>query len=300
MTPADPRQLTPATLAAVQTALVAQSHRPRRPFGNRATDPQLAMAVLTGHLGLRRAAAGAVETVLQRARATLRAFPGLPDGHPRRAAGGLRGLWQRLQRVWYLRRALQVDQGTTPWCVDANRCHWQLALPTYGRLTHPLGELYAECKKIDPWPGEDGTSMWYMVQVLERLDLVTSSWWYQGPADADAALRWLSDTGGLSMGANWPEDAFRTRRLADGTTDGVIDVADDAEWLYGHEVFLIGREKNYRHMGPHIQGVQSWGLDNYGIRGRFWIPEADFLTRWLSPTQGAGDLCGLVERPAAA
>jgi hypothetical protein len=263
----------------------------RHPFrGLRKTDPQLAQAALTGHLGLRRSRPAA--------EAAIREHGSLADGLrelkvPVRPKGvsRLRSLLRILQRRWYLRRNLQVDQGQTPWCVDATRCHWQLSLPLYGRLTHLLGDLYEECKKIDPWPGEDGTSATYMLQVCERLGLVESSWWYSGPADAEATLRWLTEVGGLWFGAMWPESAFRTDDYGLVTAVG--------PWQYGHEVFLIGRTRSFRRLGPAIEGVQSWGQDNYGIRGRFWIREQDFFDHWMHPDQGWGDLVGVVEKAAA-
>lgn len=267
----------------------------QHPFrGLRATDPQLARAALTGTLGRRRH----LGTILASSHGSL--TEGLREQgvvvHPRSVIERLRSYYRQLaiqSRRWYLRRAQQVDQGNTPWCVDATRCHWQLSLPVYGRLSHALGALYEECKKIDPWPGEDGTSAEYMLTVCQERGIVDSSWWYQGPQDADALLRWLTEVGGVWFGASWPEDAFRTR------PDGVVEVRSDAQWLYGHETYLIGRQRNYRRMGPHIEGVQSWGRYNYGIDGRFFIPEQEFFDRWMHPDQGWGDAVGVVEKLAA-
>jgi hypothetical protein len=90
----------------------------------------------------------------------------------------------------------------------------------------------------------------------------------------------------------WPEDAFRTG------PDGIIRVADGASWLYGHEVFLIGRQRNYQRRGPHLEIQQSWGRYNYGIDGRAFIPEQTFFDRWMDAQQGWGDLIGVVEKAA--
>lgn len=273
------------------------------PFkGQRKTDVQLAQAAIQGHLGLKKG--GPLQAVYPARHGSL--TDGLREQNipvRRTGIGLIAGLFYQLlvqQRRWRLLRSLQVDQGNTPWCVDATRCHWQLSLPVYGTLTYPLGALYELCKQIDPWPGEDGTSAEFMLTVCQNKELVESSWVWSGPQDNEAALRWLTEVGGLWFGSMWPEDAFRTRqfKLPDGTwtTDGVVEVAADAQWLYGHEVFLIGRQRNYKRMGPHIEGVQSWGQDNYGVRGRFWIPERDFFDRWMDPARGWGDLYGVVER----
>ena len=272
------------------------------PFhGRRKTDVQLARAALEGHLGWRRATKIFV-TPSDHGSLT----EGLKEKRIPVSRTGVARLWTILaelrqrQRRWRLLRAMQVDQGNTPWCVDATRCHWQLSLPVYGRLTHPIGNLYAECKKIDPWPGQDGTSAEFMLTVCQQMGLVESAWWWYGQQDNDALIRWLVEVGGIWFGAMWPEDAFRTR-ITDQTTfatDGLIDVSAEAQWLYGHEVFLIGRHRNYQGMGPCLEGVQSWGQDNYGVRGRFWIREQEFFDRWMNPDLGWGDAVGVVEKSA--
>lgn len=282
-----------ATVEAVATKL----KRPPHLFGHRKTDPYLADAVLRGHLGFRRASGYQPNTLT----AGLIAL-GIPlrrEGWQARMAE-LRGELQRLARRWYLRRDLQIDQGNTPWCVDATRCHWQLSQPVK-QLTYPLGVLYDECKKIDPWPGQDGTAAQYMEQVLRAKGLIESAWWYGGPQDAHAAITWLIEKGGLFFGANWPESAFRTRIIDRNTygTDGLIQVTSGDPYQYGHETFLIGRTKDFKGLGPAIEGVQSWGVDNYGVRGRFWILEKDFFDHWMNPDEGWGDLGGFVEVRAA-
>lgn len=260
------------------------------PLGRRKTDDKLAQAAIHGHLGRR--SSGLAGTVTRRVHGTGTLRQGIEEQAPKgRVERALRSTLLRLQRTWYLRRAEQIDQGNTPWCVDATRCHWQLSLPTHGHLTHPLGDLYTQCKQIDPWPGQDGTSAEFMLQVCQELGLVASSWWYTGPQDADAALRWLTEVGGLWFGVMLPESAFRT------SAQGLI-VTEGDPWQYGHEMYLIGRTRNFHNMGPAIEGVQSWGVDNYGIRGRYWILERDFFDHWMNPDEGWGDLVGVVEAKA--
>lgn len=277
----------------------------QHPFrGMRATDTQLARAALTGTLGWRRAS-----RVLPRSVDHGSLTDGLQEKNIPVRRSGIGRAWSLLlelrqrQRRWRLLRNMQVDQGNTPWCVDATRCHWQLSLPVYGKLFHPLGTFYDLAKQIDPWPGQDGTSAEYMLTVCQQHSLVESAWWWTGPQDNDALIRWLVEVGGIWFGAMWPEDAFRTRQIKqpDGTytTDGVVEVFPDAKWLYGHEVFLIGRQRNWKRQGPHIEGTQSWGKDNYGIEGRFFIPEQDFFDRWMHPDHGWGDAVGVVEQKAA-
>jgi hypothetical protein len=229
----------------------------KHPFhGRRRTDPQLAQAALTGHLGMRREAARAQREVPISGAGTLTdAAWNLPK------RSGFGALLEHMYRTWYLRRLMQVDQGQTPWCVDACRCHWQLSE--------------------------------YMLEVCQSLGIVKSTWWYTGPQDADSALQWLTERSGLWLGAMWPESAFRT------DADGIIHVADGDQWQYGHETYLIGRNPNYKRQGPHIQGVQSWGIENYGVRGRFWIPEKLFFDQWMNADMGWGDLVGVEEQVAA-
>lgn len=269
---------TVADSALLGSAAVILGH----PMGNRRSDPQLAAAAVRGHLGRRPHDPGlSADGTLAEG---LRAWQ---PGFLRRQVDALRQatIGPRTSRRWYLRRAEQRDQGASPMCMAYTQKHWELSVPTINRRGLPEAEMYARCKAIDRWPGEDGTSADAMLTVCRELGIVASHWWWTGPQDDDAARRWLLDIGPLMFGAGWAESMFRPDDAGLVTVEGPL--------LYGHEVLVIGRTPNFRRLGPALEIVNSWGLANFGVLGRAWILERDFFGR-LMPE--GGDLVGIIEQ----
>jgi hypothetical protein len=58
------------------------------------------------------------------------------------------------------------DQGQTPECVGFSASK---VINKYNGYAFDANWLYDQCKLIDPWPGEDGTSARYACDVLRRL-----------------------------------------------------------------------------------------------------------------------------------
>ena len=222
----------------------------------------------------------------------------LTEGLRAQQPGMLRRAWDallrrtpvpRVSRRWYLRRNEQQDQGTTPQCVAYTQKHWELAVPTINRAGLPAGEMYARCKAVDRWPGEDGTSADAMLTVCQKLGIVRSHWWWTHAGDDEAAKRWLLDIGPLWWGAGWSSSMFRTDR----EVVGLVNV--EGPLIYGHETLVIGYTPNFTGRGPAFEIVNSWGNENFGLLGRGWILEPDFW-RIMHET---GDLVGVVEERAA-
>ncbi len=255
--------------------LAEAGERLGHPMGNRATDPQLAQAVLTGHLGRRPSIEAGGESASLTA--GLRAQQ---PGMLRRAWDALvrRSVTPRTSRRWYLRRSEQQDQGATSQCVAYTQKHWELAVPTINRAGLPEAEMYARCKAIDRWPGEDGTSAEAMLTVCQQLGVVQSHWWWTGPQDDEAARRWLLDVGPMWVGLNIPESFFRT------DDQGLVTVEGDL--MYGHEMLVIG----YHASRKMWELCNSWS-NEWGLLGRGFVRDQDFL-RML---QEGGDLIGVVE-----
>lgn len=269
-------------------------------FGNRATDLYLAVAALAGHTGRLpphpdHKPAGSLTEGLEAAEPR----PGLVA----RAAARLRRaigvepppVPPRQTRRWYLRRGDQKDQGATPHCVAYCETHWEIANPTINRRGLPPAEMYRRAKQYDGYPGVDGTTAEAMLRVCRELGQVAAEWWWTGPQDTEAAIRWLVDYGPLWHGCGWSPSMFRTRRLADFTTDGILEIPEGPLDL-GHEWCLVGRQKNYKREGPCIEACNSWGL-GFGIQGRAFIRERDFFERWM--IEGRGDLVGVTEQRIA-
>jgi hypothetical protein len=242
------------------------------PIGNRASDPQLAVAVVHGHLGRLRSAHPVTRSLDDGYRAARHRRPRAHVAVP------------RTSRVWRLYRSQQLDQGQTPHCVAYTETHWERSLPTYNRTGLTPAEKYLRAKQFDGYPTEDGTTAYAMMEVCRQLGLVHSHWWWQGLSDMDAAIRWLLDIGPLWWGAGWSESMFRTDAL------GVIHPTGPMP--YGHETLWCGYHRNYKRLGPCIQAANSWGNQNFGLQGRFWIRLNDF-TEILSHDT---DLVGVIEQ----
>jgi hypothetical protein len=274
-------------------------------FGRRTTDLYLAVAAINGNTGRLRPprdpqadgkgslADGLIDTtprphLAARIRDTLRRMVGaesVPPPPPRET------------RRWYLRRADQRDQGATPHCVAYTEKHWEISNPTINRRGLPPAEMYRRAKLYDGFPGQDGTTADAMLRVCRELGMIAADWWWTGPHDSDAAIRWVVDVGPLWQGVGWHPSMFRTRNTAAPgagyDTDGVLEIPDGPLDL-GHETCWIGRQRNYKGEGPCLEGVNSWG-PTFGILGRFFVRERDFFERWMPVDKGWGDLVGVTE-----
>lgn len=265
------------------------------PFGRRATDVQLGMAVEKGHtglLGLSRNApitadgslADGHEEALMREKLLPNLFRNRRYARARAAAAA-----ERTRRLWPLRRAEQADQGEYPACVGATEENWEKSRPIENRRGLGFLEMYRRAKLIDGYPNEDGTTSDAMVQVCQDLGLVESAWRYNGTAqDKVAAVRYLLDVSPLWWGCGWPESAFRTR--LDPKTNletGLIDVTGPC--VYGHETLIVGYHP-FRRLG-NVFEIANW--PQWGVLGRGYILEADFW-RWMD--EGQGDLLGVLEK----
>jgi hypothetical protein len=280
---------------AVRDLLVAKELG--HPFGRRATDPQLRMAVEKGHTGLLRKSPKVWADVGSLADGHEEAFARQVNVHrllsPFRHFLAARRMRQaaaeRTHRIWPLRRSEQADQGQLPACVGATEENWEKSRPVEYRTGFGLAEMYRRAKLVDGFPGEDGTTSDAMVQVCQDLGLVEQAFRYDGTTkDKLALIRWLVDVSSVWWGCGWPESAFRTRLdPATNTETGLIDVTGPC--IYGHEVLILGYHK-FKRLGPAFQ-IVNW--PQWGVVGRGWILENDFW-RWMD--EGSGDLLGVLEK----
>ncbi len=186
-------------------------------------------------------------------------------------------------RMWRLYRRDQVDQGNTPWCVEASARHTQLAMPTFRRAPGPFGELYARAKLIDGAPGEDGTNANAMLTVLRTAGAVASWWWYTVDQAPELLDRWLLTQGPVMFGANWTDLMLQTDE------QGRSEVGDGPFYL-GHEVVLLGFNRHTK----RTTVVNSWGLDRWGIDGRGSLSYED-RAKLFDPSKGWADAIGVID-----
>jgi hypothetical protein len=242
----------------------------RHPMGKRATDPYLAKAAIHGHTGRRAVGLGVPRggTVPSLSQGVERIKRRRSRHQPTRSFADIRAAAERVARTWRLYRSQQVDQGQHPACVGATVEHWQKSLPVYTRKPYGFLDLYQRCKAIDGYPG-DGTDVLSMLKVCRELGLITADeWWYQGSQDNEALDWWFLNKGGLWVGVNMTESMFRSG------PDGAVVV--EGEPRYGHEMFFAGTDRTKRRRW----GVQSWGVNNYGDRGRFYWTDSQWDWLW--------------------
>lgn len=253
------------------------------PLGKRVNDDKLAYAAVRGTLGRARRTRLPVLKPTYVNSLTVGLSRHLPKGSV------LARAFSRLRRRWYLRRLEQLDQGNTPECVAFTQEHWRRSRPLHTLVGKTPHEMYLMAKQIDGWPNEEGTDAHAMLKVCESLGMVQSYWWWTGEQDNDAAVEWLLSIGPLWFGAYWSESMFRT----DPAT-GVAIVSGELQ--YGHETLVIGWQENYLGLGPHFEICNSWGLENWGLKGRGWIHQDDFFGKLMADS---GDLVGVIEKRAA-
>lgn len=277
---------------AVRDLLVAKELG--HPFGRRATDPQLRLAVEKGHTGLLKSPAsvsvdiGSLADGHQEALMRDKHLPNFLRGRRYRRAVE-RATTERTHRRWPLRRTDQADQGDRPICVAATEVNWERSRPVENRSGLGMETMYAKAKLVDGAPAEDGTTSDAMISVCQDLGLVEQAFRYDGSiADKVALVRWLLDVSSVWWGCGWPESAFRTRLDPVSKVEtGLIDPVGPC--IYGHEVLILGYE-NFRRLGPAFV-VANW--PQWGVLGRGWVLEADFW-RWMDA--GEGDLLGVLEK----
>ncbi len=252
------------------------------PLGRRKTDDKLAFAAVKGTLGrVRRTRLPVLKPGYTESLSV-----GLDRHRPAQSA--LRAAFSRLRRRWRLLRLEQLDQGNTPECVAYTQEHWRRSQPLHTKLGPSPHEMYQMAKQRDGYPTEDGTDAHAMLDVCSSIGIVDSHWWWTGTQDNDAVIQWLLDIGPLWFGAYWCESMFRTDPF------GLVDVTDTLQ--YGHETLVIGWRQNFRGMGPAFEICNSWGIYNWGVKGRGFILQSDFFGKLMADQ---GDLVGVVEKKAA-
>lgn len=186
-------------------------------------------------------------------------------------------------KLWYLRRADQIDQGQTPMCVAASTLHWEKAGPICYRRAESLAWLYGEMKKVDGYPTEDGTDAHAAFKVLTTLGEIGGYYWYTG--EKQAVRDWLLSKSGLFLGCYLSEEMASAQPDSAGRWP-----CTGSTFNLGHEMYIAGY--NPANKGREFTLVQSWGLD-WSPRGdgRFTWSEAEFWAR----VDDGGDLAGATE-----
>ena len=160
---------------------------------------------------------------------------------------------------------ITLNQGQEGSCVGHGCRHFVNGDPvmTDPRYGPSAVELYRWAQKNDPWPGEDysGTSVAAGLQALINYGYIKSVGYTKSH---DAFIRWLSEQGGLVIGADWYEGMHRTNAAGYITPTG--------RKTGGHCVWI-------NELLPDLAGVggqNSWG-GSWGINGGFFKLSSEHL-----------------------
>jgi len=167
-------------------------------------------------------------------------------------------------RLWLTGKVL--DQGDTPQCVAYSGVQFLRTAPIRQEPPFTPAELYNECKKIDNYPNQDGTSVDALFKVLKAQGLVESYHWAETVSDA---VTWLLDTGPVVMGFLVDEGTFE-----DAENDFFVKISDHGD---GHAVLLSGADKHKICPDGSTGAARitnSWGVSWY-CGGKAWISFTD-------------------------
>ena len=153
--------------------------------------------------------------------------------------------------------------------------------------------VYWNAKKIDPWPGEEGTSIRYAMKVLQKIGVPTEKGWpYKDVGDVGEPESWAKMVARWALiDSYWRIDSLDELKLAlnDGPvpigipcfyefffvgSDGYVPFPEYADDIYGgHAVCAVA----YNDKTGLIKFKNSWGKDwgagGYGYLSYLYIEE---------------------------
>lgn len=171
-----------------------------------------------------------------------------------------------------------------------------------GKRDHRKGKVYDlseswvywNAKKIDPWPGEEGTSIRYAMKVLNRIGVPTEKAWPYDDTDYGNPKSWASLVAKWSWIADyWSIDNLNELKVALSKgpvpigiacfeeifyagSDGFIAYPEDPDTMYGgHAVCAVGYDDVKQRIKFKNSWSPYWGEAGYGYIGYDYVN--DFL-----------------------
>ena len=146
--------------------------------------------------------------------------------------------------------------------------------------------LYWNCKKIDAWPGEEGTSIRYAMKVLQQIGVPTEKAWPYDDVEIGEPKRWASLVARWNtIESYWRVDNLQELKVAlkDGPVpigvacfleifytgaDGIIPYPSNPNQIYGgHAILACG----YDDSKQLVKFKNSWG-PGWGQKGYGYLP----------------------------
>jgi hypothetical protein len=171
----------------------------------------------------------------------------------------------------------QLDQGQTGHCVGFGFEQFLGTSPVRDAISNDGAHaLYADAKKIDGMPNEEGSTVRAGAQVLQQRGRIDKYLWAQS---LDDIARYLLLHGPVVVGTNW----YRGMLTPKG---GRLDVSGDN--VGGHCWILRGRDTRKGLFRMKNSWSRSWGE-----KGEAWIADRD-LDRLMAE---GGEACLAAELP---
>ncbi len=146
--------------------------------------------------------------------------------------------------------------------------------------------LYWNCKKIDAWPNEEGTSIRYAMQVLQKIGVPTEKAWPYDDVNIGDPKRWATLVARWNtIGSYWRVDNLTELKAALNDApvpigvacfleifytgaDGVVDYPANSNDIYGgHAILAVG----YDDATQLVKFKNSWG-GTWGENGYGYLP----------------------------
>jgi len=144
--------------------------------------------------------------------------------------------------------------------------------------------MYYKCKEIDYWPGEEGTSIRFAMQILNRVGVPCEKAWPYNDSYVGKPKRWANLVSKWALGGEYirmssPEDIINSLGtngpLAIGvavflemfyaTSNGIVNYPSDPNQMYGgHAICLVGWNPETRMFKFKNSWGTSWGQSGYG------------------------------------
>lgn len=152
-----------------------------------------------------------------------------------------------------------LDQGQTSQCVAYSGTQMLVTGPVMNKPYKTPALLYAECQKVDEWPGEDydGTSVRALFKVLQGAGYIES---YQWAFNLESVVSHLLKVGPVIFGTNWYSSMFDVDRT------GFMRIKPGSQNVGGHAYMVKG--VNVAKKALRI--VNSWGT-GWGHGGFAWL-----------------------------
>lgn len=161
--------------------------------------------------------------------------------------------------------------------------------------------IYYNCKKIDPWPNSQGTSIRCAMKVLNTIGVPCEKAWPYSDVEIGSPERWASLVAKWSLiGSYWRiggTNGLREALFTNGPTvvgmlcfQGIFDVGRDGAVpnpspgenpLGGHAICVVGYNDDTRRFTFKNSWGTQWGNEGYGSVS-YEYAEQYFIDMWLA------------------